>query len=204
MNCKPRAGEVIARATGAEAGYVTTGAAAGLALGIAACVAGLDVGKMDRLPDTTGMKNEVVVQSGHRNAYDHAIRSVGVKFVEAGYLGYPGAGGTMPWQIDELITERTRCGRLPDPRHPRHPRAARSSGDRPRQRRSGNRGCRRGAAATFESEAVHRRGSRFGHLLRRESDRRAAIERHSGRPGRSDRFGRAPASGHGRPHRNLE
>jgi D-glucosaminate-6-phosphate ammonia-lyase len=102
-----RAGAVIAEITGAEAGYVTTGAAAGLALATAACVAGLDVGKMDRLPDTTGMKNEVVVQRGHRNAYDHAIRSAGIRFVEVGYLGYPGAGGTMPWQLDEAITGQT-------------------------------------------------------------------------------------------------
>src|SRR5215218_3043261 len=102
-----RAGEVIADITGAEAGYVVTGAAAGLAIGTAACIAGMDVGKMDRLPDTTGMKNEVVVQRGHRNAYDHGIRMAGIKFVEVGYLGYPGAGGTFAWQIEEAITERT-------------------------------------------------------------------------------------------------
>lgn len=101
------AGKVIAEVTGAEAGYVTNGAAAGLTLATAACVVGLDVAAMDRLPDTTGMKNEVVVQRGHRNAYDHAIRAAGVRFVEAGYLGYPGAGGTQPWQIEAAITERT-------------------------------------------------------------------------------------------------
>src|SRR5215211_6785174 len=101
-----KAGAVIAEVTGAEAGYVTTGAAAGLSLGIAACIAGLDVGKMDRLPDTTGMKSEVVVQRGHRNAYDHAIRAAGVTFVEVGYLGYPGAGGTFGWQIEEAITDK--------------------------------------------------------------------------------------------------
>jgi L-seryl-tRNA(Ser) seleniumtransferase len=102
-----KAGKVIAEITGAEAGYVVTGAAAGLTLGTAACLAGLDVGKMDRLPDTTGMKNEVVVQRGHRNAYDHAIRAAGITFVEVGYLAYPGAGGTQPWQIDEAITDKT-------------------------------------------------------------------------------------------------
>jgi D-glucosaminate-6-phosphate ammonia-lyase len=102
-----RAGEIIAEITGAEAGYVVTGAAAGLSLGVAACVAGLDVGAMDRLPDTTGLKNEVVVQRGHRNAYDHAIRAAGVRMVEVGYLGYPGAGGTYPWQIADAISERT-------------------------------------------------------------------------------------------------
>ncbi len=102
-----RAGAEIAATCGAEAAYVVAGAAAGLALATAACVAGLDVGAMDRLPDTTGLKDEVVVQRGHRNAYDHAIRSAGVRFVEVGYLGYPGAGGTYPWQIEQAITERT-------------------------------------------------------------------------------------------------
>jgi D-glucosaminate-6-phosphate ammonia-lyase len=76
-------------------------------LGVAACVAGMDVAAMDRLPDTAGLKDEVVVQRGHRNAYDHAIRAVGVRMVEVGYLGYPGAGGTQPWQIAAAIGERT-------------------------------------------------------------------------------------------------
>jgi L-seryl-tRNA(Ser) seleniumtransferase len=101
------AGRVIAEVTGAEAGYVVNGAAAGLTLGMAACMAGLDVAKMDRLPDTTGIKHEVVVQKGHRNFYDHAIRATGAKFVEVGYLGYPGAGGTYAWQIEEAITDDT-------------------------------------------------------------------------------------------------
>lgn len=101
------AGKVIAEVTGAEAGYVTAGAAAGLTLATAACVAGLDPAAMDQLPDTTGLKNEVVVQRGHRNAYDHAVRAAGITFVEAGYLGYPGAGGTYPWQVEAAITERT-------------------------------------------------------------------------------------------------
>ena len=102
-----RAAEEIARITGAEAGYVTNGAAAGLALATAACVAGMDVAAMDQLPDTTGLRNEVIVQRGHRNSYDHAIRMAGIRFVEVGYLGHPGAGGTMPWQVEAAITERT-------------------------------------------------------------------------------------------------
>lgn len=101
------AGRVIAEITGAEAGYVSNGAASGLMLATAACVAGMDPVKMDLLPDTTGMKNEVVVQRGHRNAYDHAVRAVGIKMVEAGYLGFPGAGMTHPWQIEEALSERT-------------------------------------------------------------------------------------------------
>ena len=102
-----RAGAVLAEATGAEAGYVVAGAAAGLTLAAAACVVGLDPAKMDRLPDTEGMRNEIVVQRGHRNAYDHALRAAGVKLVEVGYLGYPGAGGTYAWQVEAGISERT-------------------------------------------------------------------------------------------------
>lgn len=101
------AGRVIAEITGAEAGYVTSGAAAGLTLATAACAAGLDPDKMDRLPDTTGMKNEVIIQRAHRNSYDHAIRAAGVKLVEVGYLGFPGAGGTHPWQIEAAINDTT-------------------------------------------------------------------------------------------------
>ena len=71
------AGRVIAEVTGAEAGYVTSGVAAGLTLAAAACPAGLDVARMDRLPDTTGMANEIIVQRAHRNAYDHAVRAAG-------------------------------------------------------------------------------------------------------------------------------
>jgi L-seryl-tRNA(Ser) seleniumtransferase len=102
-----RAGAIIAEHTGAEAGYVVSGAASGLALGAAACIAGMNVVAMDQLPDVTGLKHEIVVQRGHRNAYDHAIRMTGARFVEVGYLGYPGAGGTMPWQLEAAITEHT-------------------------------------------------------------------------------------------------
>jgi L-seryl-tRNA(Ser) seleniumtransferase len=78
----------------------------------------MDPAAMDRLPDTTGLRNEVVVQRGHRNAYDHAVRAAGITFVEAGYLGYPGSGGTWGWQIEAAITERTAaiaCPILPTP-----------------------------------------------------------------------------------------
>jgi D-glucosaminate-6-phosphate ammonia-lyase len=101
------AGAIIAEVTGAEAGYVTAGAAAGLTLATAACLARFDVARMDRLPDTTGMPNEVIVHRAHRNAYDHAVRAAGAQFVEVGYLGYPGAGGTHAWQIEAAIGAQT-------------------------------------------------------------------------------------------------
>jgi D-glucosaminate-6-phosphate ammonia-lyase len=102
-----RASTFLAEATGAEAGLVTSGAAAGLLLGTAACLAGFDLRRMDDLPYVHDGRNEVVVQRGHRNAYDHAIRGAGARFVEAGYLGAPGQGMHYPWQIEAAITERT-------------------------------------------------------------------------------------------------
>lgn len=101
------AGAVIAEVTGAEAGYVTSGAAAGLTLAAAACLARLDYAVMDRLPDTAGIPNEVVVQKPHQVSYNHALRAAGARLVEAGYMGYPGTGATYAWQIEAAITDRT-------------------------------------------------------------------------------------------------
>ena len=56
-----KAGEEIARLTGAEAGFVCSGAAGGLVLQAAAVIAGKDPVKMRQLPDTTGMKNEIII-----------------------------------------------------------------------------------------------------------------------------------------------
>src|SRR5436190_4009609 len=101
------AGRYLAEVTGAEAGYVTTGAAAGLALAAAACIAGLDVVAMDRLPDTTGLKHEIVIQRAHLTAYTHALRLSGARLIEVGYMGYPGQGITWPWQVEAAVNERT-------------------------------------------------------------------------------------------------
>lgn len=104
------AGRAIADITGAESGYVTSGAAAGIMLGVAASVTGLDPGRMNRLPDTAGMKDEVIIPRSHRNFYDHAIRAVGVKLVEVGISDrYSGAGvrDTEAWEIADAITDRT-------------------------------------------------------------------------------------------------
>lgn len=81
------AGKVIAELTGAEAGYVTSGAQAGLVLSVAACIAGLDPEKMDCLPQTAGMPNQVIMAKAHRNHYDHAVEAAGGLIVEAGTPG---------------------------------------------------------------------------------------------------------------------
>jgi D-glucosaminate-6-phosphate ammonia-lyase len=75
-------GKRIATMIGCEAAMVTSGAAAALTLGTAACMTGTDRKKIHRLPDTTGMKAEVIIQKSHRYGYDHAVRNCGVRYVE--------------------------------------------------------------------------------------------------------------------------
>jgi L-seryl-tRNA(Ser) seleniumtransferase len=64
-----RASELIAKVSGAEAGFVTSCAAAGITIGIAACMTGLDPAKIAQLPDAGGMKDEVLMQMGHAVDY---------------------------------------------------------------------------------------------------------------------------------------
>ena len=97
-----KVGERLAEMTQNEAAFVTSGAAAGLALATAACMAGTDPAAIARLPDTTGLKNEVIVHKSHRNGYDHGVRMVGAKLVEIGY-----GQSTAEWELETAITEKT-------------------------------------------------------------------------------------------------
>jgi D-glucosaminate-6-phosphate ammonia-lyase len=104
------ASEAIAQATGAEAGYVASGASACLLIAAAATMTGLDPGRMARLPDARGMRNECVMVRSQRNFYDHAIRAAGMHIVEVGLPDrYAGAGvrDAEGWEIDDAITEQT-------------------------------------------------------------------------------------------------
>jgi L-seryl-tRNA(Ser) seleniumtransferase len=68
-----RVGERIASLIGCEAAMVSAGAA---------CMTGANEDLIRRLPDTTGMKTEVIIQKSHRYGYDHAVRNCGTHFVE--------------------------------------------------------------------------------------------------------------------------
>lgn len=75
-------GKRLAELSGAESGMVTAGAAAAMATATAACIAGTDPAKIWQLPDTTGLKSEVIMFGG-RIAFDSAIRAAGGKLVVA-------------------------------------------------------------------------------------------------------------------------
>lgn len=72
----------LAELSGAEAGMVTSGAAGAMAAATAACMAGSDPARIWQLPDTEGLKHEVIMHEG-RSAFDSAIRLAGAKLVEA-------------------------------------------------------------------------------------------------------------------------
>ncbi|PYX33567.1 MAG: hypothetical protein DMG80_05780 [Acidobacteria bacterium] len=76
------AGRRLAELTGAESGMVTSGAAGAMAVATAACMAGANDKYVWQLPDTTGLKNEVIMMGG-RSAFDNAIRLTGAKLILA-------------------------------------------------------------------------------------------------------------------------
>src|SRR6266851_3904131 len=76
-----KVGARIAELLGAPAAMVTCGCASAITMGTAACVAGGDPEKLRRLPDTTGMKNEIVQQKTHRGGYEQQMWLVGAKTV---------------------------------------------------------------------------------------------------------------------------
>jgi L-seryl-tRNA(Ser) seleniumtransferase len=101
-----RASAVIAQACGSEAGYITASCSAAITLGIAATMTGDDLGLIEQLPDTGGLRNEVVIQTGHLVNYgapvDQAIRLAGARVVPVG-----AATEAHGYQLASAINERT-------------------------------------------------------------------------------------------------
>jgi L-seryl-tRNA(Ser) seleniumtransferase len=79
-----KSGRFLADILGTEGAYVTSGAGAALALSAAACIAGDDPDRIMQLPDTTGMKSEILIQKTHRYSYDRCLTSTGGHLVEVG------------------------------------------------------------------------------------------------------------------------
>ncbi len=84
MELQEKAGQAIARMLDVPAAYITSGAGSALTLATAAFMAGDDDAKIEQLPDTTGMKNEILIQRRHRYWYDRCLVLAGAKLVEFG------------------------------------------------------------------------------------------------------------------------
>ena len=76
-----KVGARIAELLHVPAAMVTAGCASAITVATAACVAGGDPQRLSRLPDTSGMKNEIIVQKSHRSGYEAQFSLVGTKFV---------------------------------------------------------------------------------------------------------------------------
>ena len=101
-----KASAIIARLTGGEAGFVTASCSAGISLAVAGTITGDDLLAIERLPEVTTEKNEVLVQMGHIVSYgapvDQAIRIAGGKVVMIGQ-----ATSTHRYHMENAITEKT-------------------------------------------------------------------------------------------------
>jgi L-seryl-tRNA(Ser) seleniumtransferase len=97
------AGRRIAELTGAEAAFVTTGAAAGLQLAAAACLTGSDVARIARVPEIRGERSRIVIHRKHRCNFDHAIRATGARLVEFGYS----RDRTELWELEDALDDQT-------------------------------------------------------------------------------------------------
>lgn len=101
-----RASETIARLTGAEAGCISASCSSGITVAVAGCMTGADLARIEQLPDATGMKDEVLIQSGHMVYYgapiEQAIRLTGAKVIPVGQSTY-----ARPYHLAGRIGERT-------------------------------------------------------------------------------------------------
>ena len=101
------ASQRIAQATGAEAGLVTTGAAAALTLAAAASIARWDVAKMAALPHADGFPHDILIPRTHRTGYAHALAASGARLIDIGHNDRgTGAGvrGLEAWEIETALT----------------------------------------------------------------------------------------------------
>lgn len=101
-----KASEVIARLTDAQAGCVTASASAAITLSVAGAMTGADLARIEQLPDTNGMKNEVLLLAGHNVNYgaplEQSIRLAGAKVIMVGTATH-----AAPHQLSGKITECT-------------------------------------------------------------------------------------------------
>jgi D-glucosaminate-6-phosphate ammonia-lyase len=84
MELQEKVGQAIADMVDVPAAYVTSGAGSALTLATAAVMAGDDDARIQQLPDTTGMKNEILIQTRQRYWYDRCLELAGAKLVDYG------------------------------------------------------------------------------------------------------------------------
>ena len=104
-----KASAAIARLTGAEAGFLTASASAGITLAVAACLTGLDPARVEALPQSPGSRNQVLVQAGHLCGYGAPVaQAVALSGAEVRAVGQSTL--CMDHQIAGALGEATAAG----------------------------------------------------------------------------------------------
>ena len=102
VELKRATGRFVAEITGAEAGMICSGAAGGLVLATAAVMAGTDPEKIAQLPNSTGMKNEILMQRNNPSGYTKCHEYAGATLTYAG-----NESGATQDQLADAITDDT-------------------------------------------------------------------------------------------------
>jgi L-seryl-tRNA(Ser) seleniumtransferase len=76
-----KVGARIANLLGVPAAMVTAGAASAISVASAACMTWAKAAALQRLPDSDGLKNEVIIQKAHKCGYEAQILLTGAKVV---------------------------------------------------------------------------------------------------------------------------
>ncbi len=107
MNALHRyASTVIADLTGAGAGFVTASCASGITVAVAAMMTGTDLLAIERLPDASALKNEVLMLSGHMVSFGAPVEQM-VRLAGAGVVPVGQATSASAYQLAGSITDRT-------------------------------------------------------------------------------------------------
>jgi L-seryl-tRNA(Ser) seleniumtransferase len=102
LELNEKVGNYIAQVSGAEAGMVVSGAAGGVVLSMAACMTGTNPAKVRQLPNTDGLKDELIIQKIHRGGYSDMYGFTGAKLIEVGSIN-----GTLAEELEAAFTDKT-------------------------------------------------------------------------------------------------
>lgn len=101
-----KVGQLISTYTKGEDSCVTICASAGIMISVAACIAKDNIAKIERLPDSSGMNNEIVMMKGHAVNFNASITQMirlgGGIAVEAGQVNKVTGD-----HVEQLVTDKT-------------------------------------------------------------------------------------------------
>jgi D-glucosaminate-6-phosphate ammonia-lyase len=104
-----KASGTIARVLGVEAGTVCSSLASGIAVSVAGCITGPDLARIERLPNTEGLPNEVLIQAGHDVHYGQPIQQP-VRLGGGSLVRVGNPTRVMPFQLEAAFSENTVAG----------------------------------------------------------------------------------------------